>query len=78
MVPKMHGQFELQNVVDSLRSLHAITKKMREIRLRNGAFWIETPKLVFLLDESGNPNDSFLGVRKESSCLVEEFDAAGK
>ncbi|CAL9045206.1 unnamed protein product [Musa banksii] len=25
---------------------------MREIRLRNGAFWIETPKLVFLLDES--------------------------
>ena len=78
MIPKMHGQFELNDVVDSLRSLHGITKKMREIRLRNGAFWIETPKLVFLLDESGNPNDSFLGVRKESSCLVEEFDAAGK
>ncbi|CAL9753097.1 unnamed protein product [Musa acuminata subsp. burmannicoides] len=41
-------------------------------QFENGAFWIETPKLVFLLDESGNPNDSFLGVRKESSYLVEE------
>lgn len=72
-VPKLHGQFEFKDVVDSLRSLHGITKKMREIRLRNGAFWIETPKLVFLLDESGNPYDSLLGVRKESSCLVEEL-----
>ncbi|CAL9753734.1 unnamed protein product, partial [Musa acuminata subsp. burmannicoides] len=72
-IPKLHGQFELKDVVDSLRSLHGITEKMREIRLRNGAFWIETPKLVFLLDESGNPYDSLLGVRKESSCLVEEL-----
>ncbi|CAL9103216.1 unnamed protein product, partial [Musa acuminata var. zebrina] len=72
-VPKLHGQFELKDVVDSLRSLHGITKKMREIRIRNGAVWIETPKLVFLLDESGNPYDSLLGVRKESSCLVEEL-----
>ncbi|CAD5171356.1 unnamed protein product [Musa acuminata subsp. malaccensis] len=51
-VPKMNGQFELKDIVDSLRSLHGITKKIREIRLRNGAFWIKTPKLVFLLDES--------------------------
>ncbi|URE00617.1 RNB [Musa troglodytarum] len=50
--PKLHGQFELKDVVDSLRSLHGITKKMREIRLRNGAFWIEIPKIVFLFDES--------------------------
>ncbi|URE00618.1 RNB [Musa troglodytarum] len=71
--PKLHGQFELKDVVDSLRSLHGITKKMREIRLRNGAFWIEIPKIVFLFDESGNPCDSLLGVRKESSFLVEEL-----
>ncbi|URE06320.1 RNB [Musa troglodytarum] len=49
--PKLHGQFELKDVVDSLRSLHGITKKMREIRLRNGAFWIEIPKLAILFDE---------------------------
>ncbi|URE00613.1 RNB [Musa troglodytarum] len=71
--PKLHGQFELKDVVDSLRSLHGITKKMREIRLRNGAFWIEIPKLAILFDESGNPCDSLLGVRKESSFLVEEL-----
>ncbi|CAL9045210.1 unnamed protein product [Musa banksii] len=43
---------------------------MREIRLRNGAFWIETPKLIFLLDESGNPYDSLLDLM---SMKLKEF-----
>ncbi|CAL9161071.1 unnamed protein product [Musa hybrid cultivar] len=68
-----YDDFELKDVVDSLRSLHGITKKMREIRLRNGAFWIETPKLVFLLDESGNPNDRFLGPMSMKLKEFQEF-----
>ncbi|URE00608.1 RNB [Musa troglodytarum] len=46
---------------------------MREIRLRNGAFWIEIPKLAILFDESGNPCDSLLEPRSMKLKEFEEF-----
>ncbi|CAD5171361.1 unnamed protein product [Musa acuminata subsp. malaccensis] len=46
---------------------------MREIRLRNRAFWIETPKLIFLLDESGNPYDSLLDPMSMKLKEFQEF-----
>ncbi|CAD5171358.1 unnamed protein product [Musa acuminata subsp. malaccensis] len=66
---------DVQDIIDGGFEVDVSGKTVPKLhgQFENGAFWIETPKLVFLLDESGNPNDSFLGVRKESSCLVEEL-----
>ncbi|XP_065040390.1 DIS3-like exonuclease 2 [Musa acuminata AAA Group] len=72
-VPELHGQFELKDVVNSLRSLHEIINKLREIRFKDGALGLENPKLVILFDENGTPYDSFLKERKESCSLVEEL-----
>ncbi|RWW68458.1 hypothetical protein BHE74_00024026, partial [Ensete ventricosum] len=72
-VPELHGQFELKDVVNSIRSLHEISNKLREIRFKDGALGLENPKLVILFDENGTPYDSFLKERKESCSLVEEL-----
>ncbi|KAG1342370.1 putative DIS3-like exonuclease 2 [Cocos nucifera] len=71
--PQLHGQFKWKDVFESLRSLHEISKKLRDIRFKGGALWLETAKLVFLFDECGTPYDSFLNERKQSCSLVEEF-----
>ncbi|CAL9045207.1 unnamed protein product, partial [Musa banksii] len=66
---------DVQDIIDGGFEVDVSGKMIPKMhgQFENGAFWIETPMLVFLLDESGNPNDSFLGVRKESSHLVEEL-----
>lgn len=71
--PQLHGRFKWKDVFESLRSLHEISKKLRDIRFKGGALCFETAKLVFLFDECGTPSDSFLNGRKESCSLVEEF-----
>ncbi|XP_026660773.1 DIS3-like exonuclease 2 isoform X2 [Phoenix dactylifera] len=71
--PQLHGQFKWKDVFESLKSLHEISKKLRDIRFKDGALWLETAKLVFLFDECGTPYDSLLNERKESCSLVEEF-----
>ncbi|XP_008802209.2 DIS3-like exonuclease 2 isoform X1 [Phoenix dactylifera] len=71
--PQLHDKFKWKDVFESLRSLHEISKKLRDIRFKGGALWLETAKLVFLFDECGTPYDSFLNERKESCSLVEEF-----
>ncbi|XP_009403071.2 DIS3-like exonuclease 2 [Musa acuminata AAA Group] len=71
--PELCGQFEFKDVIQSVRSLHEISKKRREIRFKQGALGLQNPKLVFLFDENGTPYDSFLDERKQSCSLVEEF-----
>lgn len=71
--PQLHGNFEWSDVIRSVKSLHEISKTLKENRFNNGALSLENPKLVFLFDEDGIPCNSVLSGRKDSNFLVEEF-----
>ncbi|KAK4387312.1 DIS3-like exonuclease 2 [Sesamum angolense] len=71
--PKLYGNSEWCDVVKSVKSLHEISKKLRENRFKGGAVSLESPKVVFLFDEEGMPYDSVLSGRRGSNFLVEEF-----
>lgn len=71
--PLLHGQVEWSDVVNSVKSLHSISKTLKKRRFNDGALSIENPKVAFLFDEDGIPYDSVLYGQKESNFLVEEF-----
>ncbi|XP_010274334.1 PREDICTED: DIS3-like exonuclease 2 isoform X2 [Nelumbo nucifera] len=71
--PELLGQFQWCDVIRSIKSLHEISKILKENRFKGGALHLESPKLVFLFDECGIPYDSMLCERKGSNFLVEEF-----
>lgn len=72
-LPHMHGQFQWSSVVDSVKSLHAISKTLKEKRYNDGALSLANPKLDFLFNEDGSPYDFVFQERMESKSLVEEF-----
>ncbi|GMH21832.1 hypothetical protein Nepgr_023675 [Nepenthes gracilis] len=71
--PPLHGHFEWQDIIGSVRSLHEISKILKEKRLNNGALLLDNSKVVFLLDQNGVPCDSMRCEQKHSNFLVEEF-----
>ncbi|CAL0317910.1 unnamed protein product [Lupinus luteus] len=71
--PKVHGCFELPDIITSLKSLYEISNVLKHKRIADGALRLENPKIVFLLDKYGIPYDSVFSERKESNFLVEEF-----
>ncbi|MCL7030648.1 hypothetical protein MKW94_010513 [Papaver nudicaule] len=71
--PKLYGQFEWQHIVRSVKSLHEISKRLKEKRFKDGALSLESSKLAFSFDESGFPQDSTLLVQIGSNSLVEEL-----
>lgn len=72
-LPKLHGKFEWSDVIKAVKSLHQISRGLKESRFNDGALSLESPKIVFLFDEDGIPYDSVLGGRKDSNFLVEEY-----
>ncbi|KDP32771.1 hypothetical protein JCGZ_12063 [Jatropha curcas] len=72
-LPQLHGPFEWADVIRSVKSLHEISKTLREKRFDDGALQLESSKIVFLFDEYGIPYDSMFSERKDSNFLVEEF-----
>ncbi|XP_044479170.1 DIS3-like exonuclease 2 [Mangifera indica] len=72
-LPQLYGNFEWANVIRSIRSLHEVSKTLKEKRFSEGALQLESSKPEFLLDEDGTPYDTMLSERKESNFLVEEF-----
>ncbi|KAL2497232.1 Inactive exonuclease DIS3L2 [Abeliophyllum distichum] len=71
--PQLHGQFEWFDIIRSVKSLHEISKVLKENRFTRGALSLESPKVDFVFDEDGVPYDSVFSERKESNFLVEEF-----
>lgn len=71
--PQLHGQFKWFDVNGSVKSLHEISKVLKENRFTHGALSLECPKMDFVFDEDGVPYDSVFSERKESNFLVEEF-----
>uniref|UniRef100_A0A1D1Y3E7 DIS3-like exonuclease 2 n=1 Tax=Anthurium amnicola TaxID=1678845 RepID=A0A1D1Y3E7_9ARAE len=72
-IPALHGQFDWQDLKNAVRTLHKISRKLKENRFENGALWLNNVKLELLFDEFGNPYDSILRQMTESNFLVEEF-----
>ncbi|XP_057486707.1 DIS3-like exonuclease 2 isoform X1 [Actinidia eriantha] len=72
-LPKLHNHFDWSDVVRSVKSLHDISKILKEKRFDDGALRLDSSKPVFFFDEDGTPYDSILSERKDSDCLVEEF-----
>ncbi|CAA3012949.1 DIS3-like exonuclease 2 [Olea europaea subsp. europaea] len=71
--PQLHGQFEWLDVIGSVKSLHEISKVLKENRFTRGALSLESPKVDFIFDEDGVPYDSVFSEQQESNFLVEEF-----
>ncbi|GMH00270.1 hypothetical protein Nepgr_002109 [Nepenthes gracilis] len=71
--PPLHGNFQWQDIIRSVRNLHEISKALKEKRFNDGALLLESSKISFLLDDYGIPYDSMLSERKDSNFLVEEF-----
>ncbi|KAL7117991.1 hypothetical protein ACP275_03G107700 [Erythranthe tilingii] len=70
---KLYGQFEWCDVIKSVKSLHEVSKVLKENRFRSGALSLESPKIGFLFDEEGLPYDTVVTGRKDSNFLVEEL-----
>ncbi|KAL5714879.1 hypothetical protein ACHQM5_016781 [Ranunculus cassubicifolius] len=71
--PELYGQFGHADVIESVKRLYEISKRLRENRFCDGAIHIDNLKPFFLLDEHGIPYDSLLSEQKDSDRLVEEF-----
>ncbi|CAN1175422.1 DIS3-like exonuclease 2 [Linum perenne] len=73
VTPQLHGQFEWNDVINSVKVLHKLSKSLRKRRFDDGALQLESSKIVFLFDDYGIPYDSKFSEQKESNSLVEEF-----
>ncbi|XP_030936453.1 DIS3-like exonuclease 2 [Quercus lobata] len=69
--PQLYGHFKWPDVVRSVKSLHEISKILKEKRFSDGALRLESSKVVYLFDDHGIPYDSMLCGQKESNFLVE-------
>ncbi|KAL6633525.1 hypothetical protein ACP70R_026196 [Stipagrostis hirtigluma subsp. patula] len=70
---QVHGMFEREDVIQSLRGLYEISKNLKEIRFKSGALSLDTAKLMILFDEAGAPCDSYRYVRNDACFIVEEL-----
>ncbi|MFN8288544.1 MAG: ribonuclease R [Chitinophagales bacterium] len=59
--------------VEELKTLLAISKKIREKRFKKGAIAFEKAEVRFKLDENGKPLGIVLKIRKDAHLLVEDF-----
>uniref|UniRef100_A0A0E0K5D5 RNB domain-containing protein n=1 Tax=Oryza punctata TaxID=4537 RepID=A0A0E0K5D5_ORYPU len=70
---QVHGIFEQDDVIKSLRCLYEISKNLKEIRFKGGALSLETAKLMIQFDEGGAPCDSYRYERNDACFIVEEL-----
>ncbi|OUZ99330.1 Ribonuclease II/R [Macleaya cordata] len=71
--PKLYGQFEWKHIARSIKSLHEISKRLKENRFKDGALRLDSSELVFAFDECGIPQDSRFFEQTDSNSLVEEL-----
>ncbi|KAL2624039.1 hypothetical protein R1flu_008284 [Riccia fluitans] len=71
--PLLHGEHSWSDVVEDVKTLHEIAKRRRECRFDGGALKLENSKMVFFLDDDGEPYDSMMYHHQDSNFLVEEF-----
>ncbi|MFC2112984.1 ribonuclease R [Bacteroidota bacterium] len=65
-----NGQGDLKEII---LQLHALARKLRDQRFRDGSFSFERVEVKFHIDESGYPTGVYYKENKESNQLIEEF-----
>jgi len=58
---------------DTIRKMHALSRRFREQRSRNGSIDFDTPEVRFILDDKGQPVDIVPVQRMHSNEMIEEF-----
>ena len=69
--PKSREIFE--NLCDSVRMLHKLTKLVRSQRIESGSLVIENDEIVFDLNEDNKPIDFRLKKKLDSNHMIEEL-----
>ncbi|MGY5845969.1 ribonuclease R [Salegentibacter sp. HM20] len=68
------GAYEVQDeIVSAVLELNRLAKKMRSVRMREGAISFDKVEVKFNLDEENEPVGVFFKVQKEANKLIEEF-----
>lgn len=70
---EIEGGQNVDDVAQDIKLLNELAIKLREQRIKDGAFQIDRQELAFVLDDQGKPVDVHPAERKESNELVEEF-----
>lgn len=72
--PKIHGNWEVSDIVDRVKILNSLAQIMRKKRFDNGAMSINRPKLYFdLHPETGEPMNYKRYETATANFLIEEF-----
>eukprot|EP01025_Chloroclados_australasicus_P029386 TRINITY_DN2936_c0_g1_i5.p1 TRINITY_DN2936_c0_g1~~TRINITY_DN2936_c0_g1_i5.p1 ORF type:complete len:652 (-),score=77.29 TRINITY_DN2936_c0_g1_i5:2129-4084(-) len=72
-VPEVHGGYSWDQIINDVKLLNKIAKKLRRKRFDGGAVRINNIKISFDLDGEGNPQNCYLQQRRDSNKLIEEF-----
>uniref|UniRef100_A0A1Y1MUI4 RNB domain-containing protein n=3 Tax=Photinus pyralis TaxID=7054 RepID=A0A1Y1MUI4_PHOPY len=72
-LPQIHGGYTYVDLSHKINSLQQIALNLRRRRFDNGALRIDQTKLIFRLDESGEPAEFSVYENKEAHRLIEEF-----
>jgi len=69
----LHGGFTWDQVAKDVRLLHKLGQVLRKRRFDEGSLRLNNTKIVFAMDEDGNPCKAIPYRTKQSNHLVEEF-----
>ncbi|ORL45229.1 ribonuclease R [Zunongwangia atlantica 22II14-10F7] len=68
------GAYEVDdNIVEAVLELDRLAKKMRSVRMRDGAISFDKVEVKFHLDEENEPVGVFFKTSKDANKLIEEF-----
>ncbi|TXK78551.1 ribonuclease R [Mesonia sp. K4-1] len=62
-----------QPIVDAVLTLDSLAKKMRALRMKNGAISFDKVEVKFNLDEQNDPIGVYFKTAKDANKLIEEF-----
>ncbi|XP_034236613.1 DIS3-like exonuclease 2 [Thrips palmi] len=72
-LPQIFGGWTVEDLKEVVLSLQSLAAIMRQERFDSGALRVDQPKVVFRLNESGEPISYATYANKESHRLIEEF-----
>lgn len=69
----IYNGFSASDLRSTIKSLHKLSRIMRDRRMRNGALKFDKPKYYFRLNEANQPVELLSEMSKPANHLIEEF-----